>query len=73
MDSSHLPLGRGGRQVAEGLGRRWRALKLESRRIKMTVEYDGTDFAGFQVQGKGERTVQSASYSRQLSRFRRDR
>jgi len=28
------------------------------RRIKLTLEYDGTEFAGFQVQAQGERTVQ---------------
>jgi tRNA pseudouridine38-40 synthase len=31
---------------------------LENRRIKLTVEYDGTNFCGFQRQGQGERTVQ---------------
>ncbi|MER3484406.1 MAG: tRNA pseudouridine(38-40) synthase TruA [Meiothermus sp.] len=29
------------------------------RRIKLTIEYDGTLFAGMQIQGQGERTVQS--------------
>jgi len=29
------------------------------RTLKLTVEYDGTDFAGYQKQGQGERTVQS--------------
>ena len=29
------------------------------RTLKLTVEYDGTDFAGYQKQGQGERTVQA--------------
>jgi tRNA pseudouridine38-40 synthase len=29
------------------------------RRVALTIEYDGTEFAGFQTQGQGERTVQS--------------
>ncbi len=29
------------------------------RTLKLTVEYDGTEFSGFQRQGQGERTVQS--------------
>jgi tRNA pseudouridine38-40 synthase len=31
---------------------------LETHRLKLVIEYDGTEFAGFQLQGKGERTVQ---------------
>ena len=29
------------------------------RTLKLTVEYDGTEFSGYQRQGQGERTVQS--------------
>jgi tRNA pseudouridine38-40 synthase len=31
---------------------------LAERTLKLTVEYDGTDFCGYQSQGQGERTVQ---------------
>ncbi|MBV9851022.1 MAG: tRNA pseudouridine(38-40) synthase TruA [Armatimonadetes bacterium] len=30
-----------------------------ARTLKLTVEYDGTDFCGYQTQGQGERTVQA--------------
>lgn len=35
-----------------------RTPKLMSRNILLRLAYDGTDFNGYQVQGKGERTVQ---------------
>lgn len=34
----------------------WR--EASTRTLKLTVEYDGTDFRGYQTQGQGERTVQ---------------
>lgn len=34
-------------------------MEESTRTFKLTVEYDGTDFRGYQTQGQGERTVQS--------------
>ena len=36
-----------------------RSPRMLARTLKLTVEYDGTDFCGYQTQGQGERTVQS--------------
>lgn len=32
---------------------------MRTRNLKLTVEYDGTDFCGYQTQGGGQRTVQA--------------
>ena len=49
LNSSPFRIGRGGEERA-GVG---------LRNLKLIVEYDGTEFTGYQSQGKGERTVQS--------------
>lgn len=41
------------------------------RTFKITIEYDGTDFKGWQVQGKGERTVQGELESVLLKVFKK--
>lgn len=39
---------------------------------KLTIEYDGTNFKGWQVQGKGERTVQGEIVAAYKKLFRED-